>query len=266
MTMARFLVYSCILHLMLLSVVFINLDEKKPASSLVNLAKKPGNGPTVIKATLVDPKVLQRAQELKAQMQKEKLEALAKIEAEKAKALELANKAKLQAIQQKAQAKKLQDEKLAQKKLAEQKAKQIAGLQQRIAQSKILADKKQATQIGNALASNKDVINTQNSSMYEAEVAKYTTEFREAIIANRIISSVFDPNLKCQIRIKLLPDGSISAVTIEKSSGNRAYDEISQNAVYKAAPFPMPQDPKLYSKLRDVVLSFRNDEGDNNAQ
>ena len=62
------------------------------------------------------------------------------------------------------------------------------------------------------------------------------------------------------MRIQLLPDGSILSVNIAEPSGNPAYDELQISAVYKAAPFPMPEDHELYNQLRDIVLSFRNGE------
>jgi colicin import membrane protein len=109
-----------------------------------------------------------------------------------------------------------------------------------------------------AIKAQQDLIAAQHQEFLLTEVEKYRIAFQSTIEENRILNSAFTGNISCKIRIKLMPDGSIQQVDIVEKSGNPAYDQMSAQAVYKSAPFPMPQDHELYSQLRDIVLSFRN--------
>jgi colicin import membrane protein len=42
-----------------------------------------------------------------------------------------------------------------------------------------------------------------------------------------------------------------------KSSGNTAYDEATERAIYKAQPLPMPTDPVLKKRFRELRLTIR---------
>ncbi|MGH8744288.1 MAG: TonB C-terminal domain-containing protein [Burkholderiales bacterium] len=42
-----------------------------------------------------------------------------------------------------------------------------------------------------------------------------------------------------------------------KSSGVSAYDGSIERAIYKAQPLPLPPDPALFSKFRELELKFR---------
>ena len=45
-------------------------------------------------------------------------------------------------------------------------------------------------------------------------------------------------NLEAIIDVKILRDGTVSRLEIEKSSGNRYFDQSAVKAVRKASPFP----------------------------
>lgn len=240
----------------------MSFDVKQPPIT-INLAKDPGNDKKIVKAALVDKRAVdfanqQRAAELKLQQEKileqKRLEQQARIEAEKAKqALELAA-----ALQEQQQAKKLEQAKQESLKKAQEQAKlehQLQAKQQIAQQQKLL--KQQAAA---ALKAQHDKIVSEQQAMLESEVDKYRAEFAAAIEENRVLSSVFAGDIRCKLKIMLLPDGSVLSIKVLESSGNVAYDEMSAKAVYKSAPFPMPQDQELYKQLREIVLSFRNGE------
>lgn len=52
-----------------------------------------------------------------------------------------------------------------------------------------------------------------------------------------------------------LPTGEVMSVKMTKSSGNRAYDEVVERAIYKASPLPRPDRPDLFQ--RELRLHFR---------
>lgn len=232
----------------------------------------------IVKARTTDKKsidnLLQRNEMLERQKQ-EKLLVKQKQEAEvlaKAQAAEAAKKLaqeKLQLAQQQKiaqQAKKEQEiaqKKLEQKQKLEQQQKQkleqqqLAQQQQKMAQQKLAQQQALAKQEA-ALQAEKDQLAAEHQEFLLTEVEKYRAAFQQLIEDNRILSAVFPNNINCKVRIKLLPDGSILSVNIVEASGNPAYDELATTAIYKSAPFPMPQEHELYTQLRDIILSFKN--------
>jgi colicin import membrane protein len=65
------------------------------------------------------------------------------------------------------------------------------------------------------------------------------------------------PGLSCVLRIRTVPGGEVVAVQIATSSGNEVFDQRAHDAVTKASPLPVPEDPRLFEKMRDIRLTFR---------
>lgn len=62
--------------------------------------------------------------------------------------------------------------------------------------------------------------------------------------------------LSCTLRITLIPGGEVSRVEIVKSSGNALFDRQAETAVRKAAPLPVPAEPRLFQKMRSISFVF----------
>jgi len=62
--------------------------------------------------------------------------------------------------------------------------------------------------------------------------------------------------LQCNVKVRLAPGGEVLAVTIVRSSGNTVFDRSVENAVYKAAPLPLPEDPSLFDNFREIEFLF----------
>jgi colicin import membrane protein len=59
----------------------------------------------------------------------------------------------------------------------------------------------------------------------------------------------------------LLPDGNtLDAPKMLRSSGNAACDQAVLRAVLRAQPLPLPPDPALFPKFRELKLEFRPNE------
>lgn len=273
----------------LLSTMNFGIPEKKVT---VNLQKNPN----IVKATVIDKRAVDAAIARQAaivadELHRQKLEQ-DQILAEQRKAQEAIEQAQQLKIQKELEVKRVaqeklkleQDKKLAQQQLQIKKeaekqaavtatkqqaaAKQAAAKQaeakrlQQAAVAKQAADKLVADKAAEAKAAGikaqQDKLAAEHQKFLLTEVEIYRAAIQECIEGNRIVSSLFASDISCKIQIKLLPDGSILSVKIVKPSGNPAYDEMSTTAVYKSAPFPMPQDKELYNQLRDIVLSFEN--------
>jgi colicin import membrane protein len=63
--------------------------------------------------------------------------------------------------------------------------------------------------------------------------------------------------LACQVRISLLPDGTVSNVTLVRSSGSGLFDRSAEEAVMRASPLPRPDDPAAFE--RQLLFTFDPD-------
>lgn len=105
-----------------------------------------------------------------------------------------------------------------------------------------------------------NVSNMGDLGVIQSEINSYNAMWKDEIINNRK-KIMFLPNgMTCAIRIKLLPNGHLALVKIEQSSGNVAYDKFSEQAIYKSAPFEMPQDPVLNKELTNTEHIIHFDE------
>jgi colicin import membrane protein len=66
--------------------------------------------------------------------------------------------------------------------------------------------------------------------------------------------------MSCTVFVRLIPGGDVAHVEIVKSSGNGIFDSSVEKAVYKAVPLPVPTDPGLFEKFRDVKFEFKPEE------
>ena len=86
----------------------------------------------------------------------------------------------------------------------------------------------------------------------------------KALIRQRVSQSWSRPlgsakGLKCTVRVSLTPSGGVLAATVVKSSGNPVFDRSVENAVFKAEPLPLPNDPTLFDNFREIDFIFDPD-------
>ena len=65
--------------------------------------------------------------------------------------------------------------------------------------------------------------------------------------------------LKCEVHVRLTPSGEVLSANVVRSSGNAIFDRSVENAVYKAAPLPLPGDPALFDNFREIRFVFDPD-------
>ena len=64
-------------------------------------------------------------------------------------------------------------------------------------------------------------------------------------------------DLSCILYVKLMPTGDLLHVEITKSSGDDVFDKSVENAVRKAAPFPLPLDVSdIFDQIRELNIEF----------
>ena len=63
-------------------------------------------------------------------------------------------------------------------------------------------------------------------------------------------------DLSAQVRIVLLPVGEVRSILFLKCSGKLAFDAITEPAINKASPLPVPSDAALFNQFRSVTFNF----------
>lgn len=150
---------------------------------------------------------------------------------------------KLQAEQDKLEAKKRADEK-ARVALKEKQAKDAAEA------------KRLAKEQDDALRK----VNAQQAAQTAAR-GKEIDEFRRRISEKVKRFIVLPPNLQgnpeVEFDVVVLPGGEVMSVKLRKSSAVTAYDNAVERAILKAQPLPLPPDPALFNDFRELKLKFR---------
>ena len=67
-------------------------------------------------------------------------------------------------------------------------------------------------------------------------------------------------NPQAEFDVFLIPTGEVLNVKLSRSSGNPAYDNAVERAIRKASPLPLPTDPSLVGRFRELKLKFRPNE------
>jgi len=163
---------------------------------------------------------------------------------EQKKEAELKQKKQQAEKQRKAEeAKKLKAEK--EQKAAEEKQRRAAEEKAKKAEAdRLLQDSLAAEEQEREAGRISSVVN-QHMGMIRQRVKRYWSEPVNAT-----------QGMQCTLHVVLLPGGDVRKVSIVKSSGNAIFDRSAESAVYKAAPWPQPSDPKAAAKLRDFKFVF----------
>jgi len=94
-----------------------------------------------------------------------------------------------------------------------------------------------------------------------AEVGRYQDMIRSKIRRNIVgIPPELPADAKAEFKVTMLPGGMVMDVQLVKSSGNRAYDDAAERAIYKAQPLPLPTDAGLQKLFRELRLTIKPQE------
>jgi len=78
-------------------------------------------------------------------------------------------------------------------------------------------------------------------------------------IKERWTNVIGRPGLVASVFFEIAPDGEVSGVRLQQSSGNAAYDASALRAVQHASPLPAP--PSRYAnEFREFVIEFHSEE------
>jgi protein TonB len=84
----------------------------------------------------------------------------------------------------------------------------------------------------------------------------YITQVREALWNSWTAKMPSSGILRCTVKFEIQRSGAVQAVGVEKSSGNRLFDNAAETSVESAAPFPpLPDD--FYEDALTVHVEFK---------
>ncbi|MBK8163796.1 MAG: cell envelope integrity protein TolA [Gammaproteobacteria bacterium] len=96
----------------------------------------------------------------------------------------------------------------------------------------------------------------ERSAREQSEVDKYVVIIKQKVERNWI-KPVQWQNLRCRVRVNLIPGGDVINVKIVTGSGDPLFDSSVEAAVRKASPLPVPSasDP-LFDRFRELEFVF----------
>ena len=165
--------------------------------------------------------------------------------------------------------KKKQDEEQAQQRLiAERKKKEVEEKErQKRAQEEERRKEKKRRQKQTEQSLQEQLAAEEKTRQQAAQSARAATAVDKyrALIRQRVSQSWNRPvgvakGLKCVVNVRLAPGGEVLSAKVVRSSGNAVFDRSVENAVYKAAPLPLPEDPTLFDNFREIEFLFSPEE------
>lgn len=155
----------------------------------------------------------------------------------------------------------VKQEQIKQEELRARAKQQLAKIneEQKRAQANLKKLEQKKQQAAQQLAAQRETATAETTpaSAQAAEIAKYSQLIKQAIAKNWLVPSGVDKELSCQLRIRLAPDGTVLKVQLIRSSNNRILDRSALSAVQKASPLPVPTNPKLFERFREIALTVR---------
>ena len=223
----RAVAYAVLMHLVLLVLLVFNLDWT-PKTSRTAGETKP------IQAELIDQRRLEVIEQRKRQVE---LEVKQQAETERKRQAELEAK-------QQAEAERKRQAELEAKKKAEAERKR---------QAELKAKKEAEAALQASIAA-------EQARLEEQRIQNALGEF-VGYIADKVERSWLRPpgatkGLRCKVNVKVIPGGDVASATVVESSGDPVFDRSAENAVLRASPLPMPQDPAIARHFRDFNFNF----------
>jgi colicin import membrane protein len=209
------------------------------------------------KPVVPDKQKQQQEEEARKKAEAEKA-AEQKTAAEKARQEELKKKAAI-VEQQRQEAERKKQETAKKLKAQQEQEKRAAALAQQ--QEEKRRQKKAVESLQEQLASEEKARQAAAQAARAATVVdKYKAIIRQQVSRNWSRPLGVPKGLKCVVRVRLTPSGQVLSAMVVTSSGNPIFDRSVENAVYKAAPLPLPDDPSLFDNFREIEFLFNPEE------
>ncbi len=258
----RALVYAVLVHALVIGLLIVSFRWQSN--------DRPRSAQKIVQAHVVDDTAARLAQEKlkQALLQQQKL---AQEQAQKALQLQQQEmerqKQQEQAVQLKAaQAKKQREAAAAAAAAAAAEKKHLAELKK---QQEKEAAEQQARQQKQAIASlqrqlaqeekqrKASAVAAQNAAKAQSAIARYKDLIRQKVEQNWVRPLNTQKGMECVVKVKLVPGGDVLQARVVQTSGSAVFDRSVENAVYKASPLPLPNDPTLFAYFQELEFTFK---------
>jgi len=93
-----------------------------------------------------------------------------------------------------------------------------------------------------------------------SEIDRYAAMIKRSAYRAWMVPTNAKNGMVSVFKVRLIPSGDVLTVTQLQSSGNRAFDQSVEKAIYRAAPYPVPPaESGLFNELRELKLVFKPD-------
>ncbi len=221
----------------------VTLPQPKPEPKLI-VEEKPEPKPEPIVEKKPEPE--EPKLDIALENKKKELEQKVKLEQEKLELEKLEKKKKDE--QTKKLAEEMREDALKDAKAAEKQAK--------LDRQKAL-DKLKQDMLNENAGTDSKAASAANASV----IGEYTDKIKSKIRGNVNKTLCGDGNPELQFNVGLLPTGELSGPSkLVKSSGSTACDDAVERAIAASQPLPLPSDPAIYAKFRNLNLKFKPNE------
>jgi len=210
--------------------------------------------------------VAEKKKKAAAEKRRKATEAKKKAAAEKKRKAEAQKKAAAEKRRKAAEAKK-KAEAEKRRKAAEAKKKAEAERKRKAAETKKKAaaeKRRKAAEAAARQAAEQKALEDALKAELESERNASEIDRFKALIDEKLYRNFRNPPgticLVTELKVRLVPGGSLVRVFISKSSGSEIVDRRAEQAVYKAEPLPVPSDPALFEKFRNFTLKIKTDD------
>ena len=197
--------------------------------------------------------VKRQAEEQAAAEKKQQAEAAAqkKAEAEKQKQAKIAAQKKAEAEKQ-----RKAEEAAKQKAAAEKAAKEKAAAEKKRKADEAARKKAEAERKAAEAALQAQLAEEQELARAKSALAEFIPYIQDRIQRNWIRPPGSPAGLSCMVKVRLIPGGDVTSVSVIRSSGDPVFDQSVERAVLKASPLPLPNDATLFKHFREINFNF----------
>jgi colicin import membrane protein len=209
----------------------------------------------------------QRLAELKKKQQEEAKKAEEARKREEQRLAEL-RKQQEQAKKEAEEARKREEQRLAELKKQQEEAKKAEEARKREEQRRKEEEARRAEEARKAEEARQAELRRQQAereaqaaaerARQQSEIDRYMLQLKSKIQKSWNKPANWRPGLECTVRVRIIPGGDVVDVSMVRSCGDPMLDRSVENAVYKAAPLPVPPaDSGLFDHFREVQIVFK---------
>ena len=94
----------------------------------------------------------------------------------------------------------------------------------------------------------------QQAALRSRAAADYAARIQAKVKGNIVLPPGTQGDPSALFQVDQLPDGTVIAVRLERSSGSPALDSAIERAIHRSSPLPKPTDSSLFRRTLDLTF------------